>query len=245
VALREDPPAGLRAEVEYPDRVGEGGRRWLRTKPFGNAPRETARLLIDFGYLVQLLDVHAGTRVCELGCGSGWLTCFLARAGAEAEGYDISPGMIEIARERAQAERVDARFGVADFEALNLDRRFDACVVYDALHHTSRPELVLISAQRALRPGGVLVLAEPNLKHRFKGRTTTREFGTTELGYSPRRIKRLLRSAGFERVERFQNNRKRLYGSAPGDVALHLLEPILSRLLAPFWTQVWIRARAR
>ena len=36
-----------RAEVEYPERVGDAGREWLRTKPFANDPRETARHLID------------------------------------------------------------------------------------------------------------------------------------------------------------------------------------------------------
>ena len=229
------------AEVEYPVAIGEEGRRWLRTKPFGSSsPRETGRLVIDFGYVVQLLDLQPGMRLVELGCGPGWMTRFAARHGVEAVGYDIAPEMVEIAREQAAAEGVDARFEVGDMEELDLDHSFDAALLYDALHHTPRADLVFGAAHRALKPGGRLLLAEPNWKHRY----ASAEWGTTELGYSPRRLKQLLRDSGFSHVERFHNNRKRLYGNSPTDLLRHLAEPLVYRALAPFWTQIWLRARA-
>lgn len=233
------------AEIKYPAAIGEGGRRWLETKPFGNEPRETARLLIDFGHVVQLLDLRPGMSLVELGCGPGWMTIFAARHGVDAVGYDIAPEMIEIARRRTEEEKVDAQFEVGDMEDLDLGHRFDTCLLYDALHHTPRADLVLGAAQRALRPGGHLLLAEPNWKHRYQGRAATDAFGTTELGYTPRRLKRLLRAAGFEHVQRFHNNRKRLYGNSPRDLLYHLAEPLVYRGLGLFWTQIWLRARAR
>lgn len=234
-----------RAEIEYPQAAGEAGKEWLRTKPFRHEPRETARLLIDFGYVLQLLELHAGTKLCELGCGPGWMTRLAARQGVEAVGYDISPEMIEIACEQARLEGVDVSFEVADMEQLDLGRRFDACLLYDALHHSGSPELVLGSALRALRPGGRLLLAEPNWKQRFEGREASRRFGTTELGYSPRRLKRALMEVGFIEIERFHNNRKRLFSNSPRDLLAHVAEPIAYRVLAPFWTQIWLRAVAR
>jgi 2-polyprenyl-3-methyl-5-hydroxy-6-metoxy-1,4-benzoquinol methylase len=233
------------AEAEYPERVGEEGRAWIRSKPFANEPRETARHLIDAGYVIELLDLRPGMRFVELGCGSGWLTRFVARHGLHAEGYDISPQMIEIARGEARAEGVVAKFDVADYEQLDLGRSFDACLTYDALHHSERPELVLATAHRALRPGGLLLVSEPNWKQRYQGRDASDAYGTTELGYSPRRLKRLLRDAGFTEIRRFHNNRKRLFSNAPADVLAHLAEPIVYRVLAPFWTQIWLRARVR
>ena len=232
------------AESAYPEHVGEAGREWLRNKPFVHAPRETARHLIDFGYVLQLLELEKGTRLVELGCGSGWMTRFAARHGVDAVGYDISPAMIDIARERAAEEGVAATFEVGDMETLDLGRSFDACLTYDALHHSPRPDLVFATARRALGPGGRLLVAEPNWKQRFQGRGASAEYGTTELGYSPRRLKRLLREAGFTDVERFHNNRKRLFGNSPRDVLAHLSEPLVYRALAPFWTQIWLRARA-
>ncbi|MDQ3874856.1 MAG: class I SAM-dependent methyltransferase [Actinomycetota bacterium] len=236
--------AGKQAESEYPRHVGAAGRRWLETKPFVNDPRETARHLIDFGYILQLLDLHAGTRLCELGCGPGWIVLLAARQGVHAAGYDISPEMIEIARDRASAEGVEAHFEVADMEELDLGRSFDACLLYDALHHSSRPELVLRSAHRALRPAGRLLVVEPNWKHRFQGRRASSAFGTTELGRTPRRLTRLLRDAGFTNVQRFHNNRKRLFSNTPLEVVSHLAEPLVYRALSPFWTQIWLRAAA-
>jgi SAM-dependent methyltransferase len=232
------------AEIDYPHAVGEAGRAWIRAKPFGNTPRESARLLIDFGYVLQLLDLRPGMSFCELGCGSGWMTRYAARHGLQAEGYDISPDMIEIARGLAAEEGLEARFEVGDMEALDLGRRFDACLLYDALHHTPRADFVFATAHRALKPGGTLLLAEPNWKHRFQGRDASGEYGVTELGYTPRRLKRLLRAQGFTNVQRFHNTRKRLFSNAPRDIAAHLAEPFVFRALGPFWTQIWLRARA-
>lgn len=233
------------AEIEYPLVIDEAGRAWLRTKPFGNEPRESARLLIDFGYILQLLDLRPGMSLCELGCGPGWMSRFAARHGLHAEGYDIAPEMIEIARDLAGQEGLDVAFEVADMEQLDLGRRFDTCLLYDALHHSPRPDLVFATAQRALKPGGKLLLAEPNWKQRFQGREASGEYGTTELGYTPRRLKRLLRDAGFTEVQRFHNTRKRLFSNTPRDLATHLAEPFVFRALAPFWTQIWLRAVAR
>jgi 2-polyprenyl-3-methyl-5-hydroxy-6-metoxy-1,4-benzoquinol methylase len=251
---RADYPAALaeatdherkQAEEEYPLRAeAEGGLGWLRSKPFGNTPRETARLLIDFGYVVGLLDLAPGMSLCELGCGTGWMTRLAARHGVAAEGYDISPRMVELAREQAQAEGLEVRFEVADMEELDLGRRFDACLLYEALHHSPRADLVFRTAHRALRPGGRLLLAEPNWKHRFQGREASQHFGTTEVGYSPRQLRRLLHASGFRDVRRFHNNRKRLFGNSPREIVSHLGEPLAYRLLAPFWTQIWLRATA-
>jgi 2-polyprenyl-3-methyl-5-hydroxy-6-metoxy-1,4-benzoquinol methylase len=232
------------AEVDYPSAVGEIGREWIRIKPFRADPRTTARLLIDFGYVLQLLELHAGSTLVELGCGSGWMTRLAARHGVQAEGYDISPEMIEIARQEAAREGLEVTFEAGAYEQLDLGHRFDACLLYDALHHSEQPELVLAAAGRALRPGGRLLLAEPNWKQRFQGRGASEAYGTTELGYSPRHLKKLLRDAGFTDIRRFHNNRKRLYSNAAADTAAHLAEPFVYRLLAPFWTQIWLRARA-
>jgi SAM-dependent methyltransferase len=232
------------AEIDYPDAISDEGREWLRTKPFRNEPRMTARLLIDFAHVLQILDLHAGMSLVELGCGPGWMTRFAARHGLRAEGYDIAPEMIAIARELARTEAPEASFEVGDMENLDLGRRFDACLLYDALHHSRRADLVLASARSALRPGGKLLLVEPNWKHRFQGRGATDAYGVTELGYSPRRLKRLLEDAGFREITRFHNNRKRLFANSLREVAAHVAEPLVYRALAPFWTQIWLRGEA-
>ena len=103
-------------------------------------------------------------------------------------------------------------------EQLDLGRRFDACLIYDALHHSQRPDLALASAHRALKPGGRLLLVEPNWKHRFQGReaSTSTARPSSATAAPP---EGLLREAGFTDIRRFHNNRKRLFSNAPGDIA--------------------------
>ena len=233
-----------RAEAEYPSRVSAEHRRWLVSKPFQGEQRHVVRHLIDVGYIVDLLQLGPNSTFVELGCGSGWLTRYAARAGAEAVGYDISPEMIEIARDEATREGLAATFGVADMETLELERRFDRCLIYEALHHSPEPLRVLQAARAALESDGLLLVVEPNWTQRFRGRQAAEEYGTTELGFTPHRLRRLLREAGFGSVRRFHSNRRRLYGNRPHEVAMHLLEPLAFRALAPFRTQVWMTARA-
>jgi SAM-dependent methyltransferase len=234
------------AEIDYPEAVGEEGRAWLRSKPFVNAPREVSRHLLDLGYVVWLLEPVPGMRVLQLACGPGWMSRFVARCGPDVVAYDISPGMVEIAREQAAREGIgNVRFEVGDMETLRLEPEFDACLVYDGLHHSERPDLVLRTARAALREGGRLVLAEPNWKHRFGGRHASAEWGTHELGYSTRRLKKLAHQAGFAQLERFHNNRLRLYSNAPLQTLMHLAEPVVYRALGPFWTRIWLRGVAR
>ena len=232
------------AEIDYPETVTAAHRRWLETKPFRGERRHTVRHLIDVGYVTDLLELEPGVRYCELGCGSGWMTRYAARVGAEATGYDISPAMIEIARAQAAAGGVEATFVVADMEQLETEARYDRCLIYEALHHSSEPAQVLAAAHSLLVTGGVLLLAEPNWTQRFAGRKAAQEHGTTERGYSSRHLKQLVRQAGFAHVERFHSNRRRLYSNRPMDVVRHLTEPVSFRVAAPFRAQIWLRARA-
>ena len=139
-------------------------------------------------------------------------------------------------------------FGVAPPDGRGLHRRGPrhrtGLPAQHPVDQQPRADLVLQAAHRALAPGGRLLLSEPNWKHRFEGRQAASEYGVTDLGYTPHKLKRLLRAAGFTHIRRFHNNRKRLYSNALPDIAAHLAEPLAYRALAPFWTQIWLRAEA-
>ena len=118
------------------------------------------------------------------------------------------------ARPRAKGSTSSSRSG--DYEQLDLGRRFDACLIYDALHHSERAELVLAAAatRAQARAAGCSSPSRTgsSASRAARPRTST---GRRELGYSPRRLKRLLREAGFTEVRRFHNNRKRLFSNSP------------------------------
>jgi ubiquinone/menaquinone biosynthesis C-methylase UbiE len=107
-----------------------------------------------------LLDISAGERVLDVGCGSGAVTRDIAgRVGPAglAVGLDPSPALLAIARELAEGfgDRVEFREG----DALRLpfpDRSFDAVVCVTVLSHVPNGEAAIPELVRVLRAGGRL-----------------------------------------------------------------------------------------
>lgn len=70
----------------------------------------------------------AGSPVLELGCGTGRVTIPVAQAGIEIVGLDVSPPMLEIAREKIAVQETDTARRITlvegDMRTFALDRRF-------------------------------------------------------------------------------------------------------------------------
>ena len=92
-------------------------------------------------------------RVLEVGCGMGNFAERLVReTSAEVVATDLSPRMVEVARERG----LDAR--VADVQELPFDEGEFDCVVANAmLYHVEDVDRALSELARVLEPGGKLV----------------------------------------------------------------------------------------
>ncbi|MDO0924474.1 class I SAM-dependent methyltransferase [Streptomyces sp. TG1A-8] len=107
-----------------------------------------------------LLDGLApGSRVLDVGSGTGRPTAWtLSGAGHRVLGVDVSPVMVALASRQVP----QAVFRLADIRRLPLaEGSFDAVCVYFSLLQMSRAEQasVVASLARALRPGGLAVLA--------------------------------------------------------------------------------------
>ncbi len=99
--------------------------------------------------------------VLDYGCGHGMASVVLARSGANVTAFDLSPGYIAEARERARANGVNVTCTVADGEELPFpDASFDAVWGNAILHHL---DLTLAGRElcRVLKPDGVAVFCEP------------------------------------------------------------------------------------
>jgi SAM-dependent methyltransferase len=106
--------------------------------------------------LLRTADVGAGTRVLDVGCGSGELLEHLQELGARAAGADPAHRMVELARARAVG--ADVRRG--DFERIPFDDgAFDALLAVNALQFAEDQPQALAEAGRVLVPGGVVGLA--------------------------------------------------------------------------------------
>lgn len=107
--------------------------------------------------LERVLSLAPATgRALDVGCGSeGRFLKRLAEWGYAVEGMDISPAMVELARERSP----DAKFHVADICEWELPAKYDFISAWDSTFHLpiARQEPVLRKLCNGLSPGGVLL----------------------------------------------------------------------------------------
>lgn len=101
--------------------------------------------------VLEWLELSAGERVLDLGCGEGTLASIMAERGAHVVGVDTSAAFVDATR----AKGIDAH--LADGHALQFDTEFDAVFSNAALHWMLRPAAVIDGVRRALKPGGRFV----------------------------------------------------------------------------------------
>ncbi len=134
-----------------PEWVAAGVRNWAATEPtWGIWGTSEGQL--------HLLEGVAGQDVIELGCGTAYVSAWLARLGARPVGIDNSAVQLETAR-RMQAEHgVDFPLIHGIAEAVPYpDASFDMAISEYGAAIWAAPNQWIPEASRLLRPGGRLV----------------------------------------------------------------------------------------
>jgi demethylmenaquinone methyltransferase/2-methoxy-6-polyprenyl-1,4-benzoquinol methylase len=113
-----------------------------------------------------------GRRVLDVGCGTAGVTLACAARGAQVVGIDVSPEMLEVARQKVAASPFAGNVELVELGAMELEDRFpeasfDAVVASLSLSELLPEERrhVLRTARSRLRPGGVLVVADEVVPH--------------------------------------------------------------------------------
>ncbi|RVT39808.1 class I SAM-dependent methyltransferase [Sphingobium algorifonticola] len=178
--------------------LGRDGWTHSLNKPFSDS--YCAINLASIGAIMALLPPPPA-HILDLGCGGGWTSAFLARAGYTVVGQDIAPDMIALAQETKALHHLDDRltFICGDFESLDMDGQFDAALFFDCLHHADDERAAIASAYRALRPGGILITHEPGEGHSTAPGSieAMRLYGVNERDMPPHLIIAQGRAVGF------------------------------------------------
>lgn len=132
--------------------VAGGERFWTRRTPqwgIWNNPEADVRVLPE--------DM-TGLDAIELGCGTGYVSAWMARRGARVTGIDISAAQLATARRLAEHHGMEITFVEGNAEAVALpDEAFDFAISEYGAAIWCDPEIWLREAFRLLRPGGQLV----------------------------------------------------------------------------------------
>jgi len=110
--------------------------------------------------LVKFAKVRAGQDVLDVGCGTGVAAITAARIGARVRGIDLTPELLERARENARIATVEIEFREGDAEALPFeDGAFDVVLSQFAHMFAPRPNVAVGEMLRVLKRGGTIAFA--------------------------------------------------------------------------------------
>ncbi|MER5280651.1 class I SAM-dependent methyltransferase [Streptomyces sp. NPDC002809] len=121
------------------------GRAESYARTFAHLCAHTVPVLLDAA------STGAGTRLLDVGCGSGSVTVAAVGRGAVVRAVDAEPGMV--AATRRAAPGVEVRTGSLP-QLPYPDGEFDAVVANFVLNHVGRPLDSLVELRRITRPGG-------------------------------------------------------------------------------------------
>jgi SAM-dependent methyltransferase len=153
----EELPEHVRRNREAWDRFAErfvepGRRAWATDAPawgIYQVPEE------DLGVLPASVD---GLDTIELGCGTAYVSAWLARRGARPVGIDNSPAQLETARALQAEHGLDFALHLGNAEATPFaDGSFDLAISEYGASIWADPHRWIPEAARLLRPGGELI----------------------------------------------------------------------------------------
>lgn len=107
----------------------------------------------------------SGSRVLDVGCGTGFFTALYLSWGARVTGLDIAPTSIE----RLGQRYPEAEFLLGDVSEVPLDQRYDIVNAFDVLYHITdddRWETAVRHLARAVNSNGLMLLTDTFAEHR-------------------------------------------------------------------------------
>jgi len=122
----------------------------------------------DIERVVKLIRDIDGSRVLDLGCGTGRHVVYLTRLGFEVYGFDASPKAITMTQEWLKNEDLEAH--LCEHQMENPfpyeDDFFDAVISIQVLHHNLMTDIrkTINEIERVLKPNGMLFVTFPILR---------------------------------------------------------------------------------
>jgi SAM-dependent methyltransferase len=204
--------------------VSAGERSWSQAEPTWGC------WAVPNSELELLPPDMSGLLAIELGCGTGYVSSWMARRGAQVVGIDVSENQLETARRLQREHGLVLELLHANAEALPFEaERFDFAISEYGAALWANPDMWLREAHRVLKPGAPLnfltmspfahLFAPVDVREPF-GRTLLRDyFGLERLDWGDEGVEfnrtvsawfKTFREVGFEVVDYFEPRPKQI-----------------------------------
>lgn len=126
-------------------------------------------------------------KILEIGAGTGRITIPLLKRDLNVTALDISPGMLELLKEKAEKGNVSVKTVCADMRKFRLRDKFDAVIItfraFQHMYSVKDQFDALKTIKKHLKPNGVLIfdVYTPDLKYIQKGNWQWRKDQNTKL----------------------------------------------------------------
>ncbi len=196
-------------DLSNEETVFDFDRELERPYPYGTQSASTVgSSLIGYGWLIQKMNLPAGSTILEIGSGYGPLTVHLAQMGYQVTCLDISQPLLDFVKARTGGQ-IETICG--DMVTVPINGRFDAVIFNASLHHSLEHQSVIDRLETIVAPEGVVVfMAEPItnwwskiVPHPWSVRLdglsvwTMHQFGWLELGFQKGYFVKLVTAAGW------------------------------------------------
>lgn len=143
-------------EKVYQENIDFWEKAWAMVKtPYKQLPN-----MSYVSRIPQELNSRQVKTVLDLGCGSGWLSVYLAREGFTVTGVDVSSQAINLGKMWSDEENLNIDFVVEDLAHLTFaDKQFDAVVANSIFEHFPLDKALLIAQKvfSMLKAGGTFI----------------------------------------------------------------------------------------
>lgn len=210
----------LKAAADYAQHFEAKDHDWCYGKPFDREPGNPYFLtaMPTLCGALQVMNLHLGATILEVGSGPGWLTEMLVALGYKVVALDPAAAMHTLSRRRLELAAKHWRLPLPlpvtylaePLEECSLpDESADAVLFYESLHHIVDEKKGLAQAYRILKPGGIFtVVGEGAWAPGWAGLEAAieqemAEYGTLENPFTHEYLDHLLAATGFRDQVRY------------------------------------------
>lgn len=147
----------------------------------------------DLKIIEELGDFQPFDRVLDFGGGTGRVAQAIKGSVARVVVLDAAPKMVARARQKGIEAEV-----VSDLPTRFPDGSFDTVLVVEAFHHMPEHEKHIREFHRLLKPGGALIIEEPNPRSWIRLLFFLERIAEATIYHTPEDLRALLEQNGFQ-----------------------------------------------